>query len=138
MNIVFANLFDKFILPRTSCEAEENDEPTANYRQLHETCRRDRKIFLRTWKRTKIQTKTVPTELRASFVFVKKVTGDGSQRIVHCEPQTNYTNIVFVNWLANEMFTSVYAALCFTEYITHCALSTASLTGNSAIHAISF
>ncbi len=28
-NIMFANMFGKFIFPRTSCESGENDEPTA-------------------------------------------------------------------------------------------------------------
>ncbi len=66
-------MFGKFIFPGTSREPgendestvqepEENDEPTANYRQLRENCWRDRKIFLPTWKRTKIQTNTVPIE----------------------------------------------------------------------------
>ncbi len=56
------NMFKEFIFPQTSCELGENDELTANYRQLHENCWRDRKIFLRTQKRTKFQTNAVPTK----------------------------------------------------------------------------
>ncbi len=40
--------------------------------QLRETCWRGRKIFPRTWKRTKILTNTVFTERRTSFVFNEK------------------------------------------------------------------
>ncbi len=76
VNIVFANtfanMFGKFIFPPTSYKPEETDEPTANYRQLRENCWCHRKIFLWTWKRTKIQTNIIPTELQTSFVFVKK------------------------------------------------------------------
>ncbi len=62
----------KKIGPRTSCERVEKGEPTANYPQLRENCRRYKKIFLRTWKRTKIQTNTVLAEPRTSIVFVEK------------------------------------------------------------------
>ncbi len=41
-------------------------------RQFCENCWRNRKIFSQTWKRTKIQTNTVPIEPPTSFVFVEK------------------------------------------------------------------
>ncbi len=41
-------------------------------RQLRENCWEDRKIFLGTRKRTKIQMDTVPTESRTSFVLIEK------------------------------------------------------------------
>ncbi len=40
---------------------------------------------------------------------LKKTTRDGSRQTV-CEPRTNYTNIVFANHFANEMFASVHTA----------------------------
>ncbi len=46
----FANMFEKFIFPWTSCELGESDNPTANYWQLRENCWRRRKIFLRTYR----------------------------------------------------------------------------------------
>ncbi len=80
-------------------------------RKLCENCWRDNKIFPQTWKITKIQTNTVPTEPRTFFVFVEKLAGDGSQRTVR-ESGTNYTNIVF----ANTMFANVYAALGYSTF----------------------
>ncbi len=71
-NIVLPNTFGKFIFPRTSCEQEESEESTPNYRQLRENCWRHREIFLQTWKRTKTQTNIIPTEQQTSFVFVEK------------------------------------------------------------------
>ncbi len=87
----------KVIFPRISCKPGENDKPTANYWQLHENCLRDRKMFLRTWKRTKIQTIAVPTEPRLSFVFVEKTTWVWFTMQIFWTvrtPHTNYTNIV--------------------------------------------
>ncbi len=83
-------------------------------RQLHENYWQDKKIFQRIWKRTKIQTNTVPTEPRTSFVFVEKT--DRRWFATNCsqtvrEPQTNYTNIVFRSWFVNKIFANVYTAL---------------------------
>ncbi len=47
--------------------------------QLHENYWQGRKIVPRTWKRTKIQTNTVPTEPQKSFSFIEKLTGECSQ-----------------------------------------------------------
>ncbi len=111
--IVFANMFGKFIFPLTSCELGEGDKPTMNYQQLCENCWQHRKIFLRTWKRTKIWTNTVPTELGTSFQFIEKTSWRWF--VTNClrtvgEPHTNYTNFKFTNQFANKMFASVYAA----------------------------
>ncbi len=107
-NIVFANMFGKFIFPQTSVEPGENEEPTAW--QSRENCWLDRKIYPRTWKRTKMQTNTVLTEPQISFEFVEKI--DRRWFAMNCsqtvwKPHTNYMNIVF----ANKMFASVYTAL---------------------------
>ncbi len=76
----------KLIFPRTSREPGES-----NNWQLRKNCWRHRKIFLQTWKRTKIQTNTVPTELRTSFVFVEKTNWSGLWQTV-CDPCTvDYT-----------------------------------------------
>ncbi len=80
------------------------------HQQLSKNCWRDRKIFPRTWKRTKIQTNTVPTEPQTFFVFVEKT--DKRWFATNCsqtvrEPHTNYANIVFTN----NMFAGVYTAL---------------------------
>ncbi len=78
--------------------------------QFRENCWRDRKIFPRTWKRTKIQTNTLPIEPRTSFAFIEKTDwrwfATNCSR-TFCEPRTHCTDIVF----ANKMFASVYTAL---------------------------
>ncbi len=75
-------------------------------RQLRENCWRDRKIFPRTWKRTKFRQRQYPLSHEHPLCSLKKLAGDGSQRTVR-KPYTNYTNIMF----ANKMFASVYAVL---------------------------
>ncbi len=80
------------------------------HRQLQENCWQDKKIFPRTWNRTKLQTNTVSTGLRTSFVFVEKTDWRWFATNclqTFCKPHTNYMNIVFVN----VMFASVYTAL---------------------------
>ncbi len=74
-------------------------------RQLCENCWRDRKIFPQTWKITKIQTNTVPTEPQTSFVFVKKPTGDGSQRTV-CKQFTNNVLIMRCSQVYSQLYMS--------------------------------
>ncbi len=88
-------------------ELQENQGKMTNQlrRPLRENCWQDRKIFPRTWKRTKIQTNTVPPKPQIFFVFVRKT--DRRWFTMNCswtvhKPLTNYMNIVF---------TSVYAAL---------------------------
>ncbi len=70
------------------------------YRQLRENCWCDRKILPQTWKRTKIQTNTVPTEPQTPFVFVEKADwrwfAMNYSRTVR-KPRTNYMKIVFTN-----------------------------------------
>ncbi len=88
------NMFGKFIFPWTCGEPGKLTNQLRWW--LRENCWRDRKIFPRTWKRTKMQTNTVPP-----LCSSKKLTGDGLQQTVR-ELSTNYTN---------KMFASVYAAL---------------------------
>ncbi len=73
---------------------------------LHENCWRDRKIFPRTWKRTKILTNIVPTEPRTSFVFVEKPTGDGSQEAV----RKQFANPVVIT-RCSQVYTQLYMFL---------------------------
>ncbi len=56
--------------PRTS--ANQGRMTNQLHQQLRENCSQNRKIFLQTLKRTKIQTNTVPTEPQTSFVFIEK------------------------------------------------------------------
>ncbi len=73
--------------------ANEGKMTNQLHRKLRENCWRDRKIFPQIWKRIKIQTNTVPTEPRTSFVFVENTKWFTTNCLqTFCKPRTNYTN----------------------------------------------
>ncbi len=77
--------------------------------QLCENCWWDSKIFRKQGRGQKFRWTRYPLNREHPLYSSKKLTGNGSQQTVQ-EQCTNYTDIVFSNWFAHNMFASVYAA----------------------------
>ncbi len=106
---MFANMFEKFIFPRTSGKPGENDKsavPTITWKLL-EIGKSSHKLG----REQKFWRTQYPLSCEHPLCLSKKPTGDVSPQIVF-KPCTNYTNIVFMN----KMFASVYVALQFTAH----------------------